>query len=141
MKQFFAILVAAICLGALPQSPSTSTHEVSTRPVDNIYPDRTKVEKPKRTTFKGRLGDTIASRSGKLSRKEVRCALEIVYRESRYNKKAVNSSSGATGLFQLMHGRIEWSVDKQVQMAIGYMEHRYGTWCIALEHHNNKGWW
>jgi hypothetical protein len=145
MKSFFAILVAALCIGFFPQHQSTSTPEVFIKPAVDIVPDKTTlvvVEQPKKkTTFKQRLGDTIVARTGQSSRTQIRCALEIVYRESRYDKKAVNPSSGATGLFQLMHGRKKWTVDKQVHMATKYMKHRYGTWCNALEHHNDKGWW
>lgn len=145
MKQFFAILVAAVCIGAFPQYQSTSTPVDSIRLVAEPLPSRgvtygvAEVKKP--TTFKGRLGNKIVARSGGVSRLQKKCALEIVYRESRYDKKAVNKSSGATGLFQLMHGKIDWTVDKQVQMATKYMKHRYGTWCAALKHHDNKGWW
>lgn len=145
MKQFFAILAVAVCIGAYPQSQSTSTPVAFIKPAVDTYPDKATLvlaqTVKEKTTFKQRLGDTIVSRSGQSSRQQVRCALEIVYRESRYDKKAVNESSGATGLFQLMHGQKQWTVEKQVQMATKYMKHRYGTWCDALQHHDNKGWW
>lgn len=145
MKQFFATLAIAICIGAFPQSQSTSTPVDSIKPVVDILPDRGvsygTPQKTKPTTFKSRLGEKIVSRTSGMSRQQLKCAFEIVHRESRYDKKAVNSSSGATGLFQLMHGRLKWTVDKQVNMATKYMKHRYGTWCAALQHHDNKGWW
>lgn len=83
----------------------------------------------------------MSARGGALAGKQLRCAMSIAYKESRYNPDARNKSSGAQGAFQLMHGKKHWTLDKQIQMATKYMKHRYKTWCNAWKHHKLRGWW
>lgn len=83
----------------------------------------------------------IATVSRGISRRDMYCALEIARRESRYNKDSYNPRSGARGVYQLLHGKKNWTLNKQIQMAVKYMKHRYGTWCQALKFHNLHGWW
>lgn len=73
--------------------------------------------------------------------KEVRCALEIAYKESRYNVDSYNKSSGARGVWQLLWGQPEWSLLKQTQEAHDYVLHRYDTWCKAYRFHQERNWY
>jgi hypothetical protein len=73
--------------------------------------------------------------------KELECALNIAYKESRYNVDSHNKSSGARGVWQLLWGKPEWSLLKQTQEAHEYVLHRYETWCNAYRHHRERNWY
>jgi hypothetical protein len=73
--------------------------------------------------------------------KEVRCALKIAYKESRYNVDSHNKSSGARGVWQLLWGKPEWSLLKQTEEAHKYVLHRYDTWCDAYRFHQERNWY
>lgn len=73
--------------------------------------------------------------------KEVRCALNIAYKESRYNVDSHNKSSGARGVWQLLWGKPEWSLLKQTEEAHKYVLHRYDTWCEAYRFHQERNWY
>ncbi len=69
------------------------------------------------------------------------CLDEIVYKESRWNYKAKNPNSSASGLFQMI-GNKEQDPIKQIDKGLKYIEHRYsGSACTALAHHKTKGWY
>jgi len=72
---------------------------------------------------------------------EVRCALNIAYKESRYNVDSLNKSSGARGVWQLLWGKPEWSLLKQTEEAHKYVLHRYETWCGAYRFHQERNWY
>lgn len=83
---------------------------------------------------------------------EVGCAMNIAYRESRWNPNAVNPKSGASGLFQLMprtrtnltsrHGTRDFrSVHGQTRAATLYMAPRYGSWARGWRHWQRRKWW
>lgn len=73
--------------------------------------------------------------------KEVRCALNIAYKESRYNVDSHNKSSGARGVWQLLWGKPDWSLLKQTKEAHKYVLHRYETWCDAYRFHQERNWY
>ena len=68
----------------------------------------------------------------------------VVSKESGWNPNAVNSSSGACGLVQIMpqHG-VENCHDPVVNLrwANGYATGRYGSWAGAYEFWINNNWW
>lgn len=72
---------------------------------------------------------------------ELKCLFEIIDRESDWNPKADNPNSTAFGLFQRLKLNPEASLQKQVRTGLDYIQHRYGTACEALKHHNKKGWY
>ena len=80
-------------------------------------------------------------REMKVSRSQERCAIKIGWLESRNRDGLTNPTSGAYGYFQLMWAEKGWSLEKQTKAAHRYMESRYGTWCAALQHHRQRGWW
>jgi len=75
------------------------------------------------------------------SKREVQCALQIAYKESRYNIDSINKSSGATGVWQLLWAKPEWSLLKQTEEAHKYVLNRYETWCEAYRFHQERNWY
>jgi len=75
------------------------------------------------------------------SKREVQCALQIAYKESRYNIDSINKSSGATGVWQLLWAKPKWSLLKQTEEAHKYVLHRYETWCDAYRFHQERNWY
>ena len=69
------------------------------------------------------------------------CLDEIVWKESRWNYKAKNKRSSASGLFQVLNSK-EKDPIKQIDQGLKYINHRYnGCACTALAHHKAKGWY
>ena len=70
------------------------------------------------------------------------CANQLGIRESNWRITAVNSSSGAYGIFQHMSDSApNWDAYKQIDKHIEYINARYdGSWCKALKHLEDKGW-
>jgi hypothetical protein len=86
-----------------------------------------------------------------LTDKQYACHNEIIYRESRWNYKAIGNKSGTKqvyGLYQMKTDSLEGSTPiKQFWMYWYYVAHRYGVtqydepnYCGALHHLNTKGW-
>ena len=68
---------------------------------------------------------------------------ELLRRESTWNPRAVNPSSGACGLWQFVPCRWETlpSVETQSVAGFRYIRSRYGSPAAALAHHNRRGWY
>lgn len=87
----------------------------------------------------------------KLSGKELDAAVEIVWRESRFDTNARNKRSSAYGLGQLLrstqnamsrHGyRTTHRGEDQLAAMRKYVHGRYGTFRKALSHHDKRGWY
>lgn len=86
-----------------------------------------------------------------LSDKEYRCHNEIIYRESRWNDKAIGNIGGtkqAYGLYQLKiasmrnaHPEIQfWKYWEYVLHRYGITEYDEPMYCAALTHLRTKGW-
>ena len=75
------------------------------------------------------------------NKREVRCALQIAYKESRYNVDSLNKSSGARGVWQLLWAKPEGSLVRQTEEAHDYVWHRYDTWCEAYRFHQERNWY
>ena len=77
------------------------------------------------------------------------CLAELIRRESNWNPRAVNRSSGAYGLPQALPGHNmrsagpDWRTNPrtQIRWMRGYVRARYGGPCQALAHHNRNGWY
>jgi hypothetical protein len=76
-----------------------------------------------------------------LSWEEFQCFNWVIYKESRWNYKAVSPSGNHFGLGQM---RSTWyrdlSPQGQIKASIKYISHRYGDSCKALAHLERKGW-
>ena len=86
-----------------------------------------------------------------LTDKQYACHNEIIYRESRWDYKAVGNKSGTKkvyGLYQMKSESLKKSTPiKQFWMYWHYVGHRYGhteydepNYCGALHHLKTKGW-
>ena len=68
------------------------------------------------------------------------CLDRLWFKESRWNPKARNGSH-----IGIPQGKSKYllKVDgfKQVEWGLRYIENRYITPCLALVHHNRKGWY
>jgi hypothetical protein len=102
---------------------------------DMTYEKRLSVVLDKRDRVKLTLMEVTTDK------KEVRCALNIAYKESRYNVDSYNKSSGARGVWQLLWAKPDWSLLKQTQEAHDYVLHRYDTWCDAYRFHQERNWY
>jgi len=78
------------------------------------------------------------------------CLYELWMRESNWRPQAINKSSKALGIAQLMPAtwkniKVTPTLDgyKQVDAGLRYLKHRYGTKgiCRAYAHHLAKGWY
>jgi hypothetical protein len=71
------------------------------------------------------------------------CALELAQRESSFRYNAINSTTGAYGLFQHMSKHAyKWDAFEQIDKHVEYITTRYsgGLWCEALQHLKDKNW-
>jgi hypothetical protein len=86
-----------------------------------------------------------------LTDKQYACHNEIIYRESRWDYKAVGNLNGTKqvyGLYQMKTESLKKSTPiKQFWMYWHYVAHRYGHteydephYCNALQHLKTKGW-
>ena len=86
-----------------------------------------------------------------LTDKQYACHNEIIYRESRWDYKAVGNLNGTKqvyGLYQMKTESLKRSTPiKQFWMYWHYVAHRYGHteydephYCNALQHLKTKGW-
>lgn len=73
--------------------------------------------------------------------KEYKCLASLYGKESAWNYKAYNASSGAVGIPQ---GKSVWLLTatpiQQTEWGLRYIKHRYLTPCKAYDHWKAKGW-
>jgi len=70
------------------------------------------------------------------------CLFKIAVKESNIRYNAINRSSGASGAWQFMNHKVrELTPLEQVEWAIRYAEHRYGSACNAWDHWQKEYWW
>jgi hypothetical protein len=74
-----------------------------------------------------------------LSWEEFQCFNWLIYKESRWNYKAVNGSHYGLGQMRSTWYR-DLSPQGQIKASIKYISHRYGDSCKALAHLERKGW-
>ncbi|MEU1552091.1 transglycosylase SLT domain-containing protein [Streptomyces scabiei] len=85
----------------------------------------------------------------RLSSAQYQCLSNVVARESGWNHRAVNPSSGAYGLFQALPGSkmasagSDWQINPLTQMRWGlsYMQARYGSPCGAWHFWLKNRWY
>ena len=86
-----------------------------------------------------------------LSDNQYKCHNEIIYRESRWNDKAIGNKAGkkqAHGLYQMKIESLKGAhPELQFWKYWEYVTHRYGMtaldepdYCVALDHLKDKGW-
>lgn len=148
----FAGLLSYVATAILPHIPydNPTEHDDTSVSLDKVSDNRearaasrsVRPENPRQTA---RL---VASQVWPDER-QVDSFLEIIYRESRFNPRATNPTSGAYGLPQAYpadrmksHGS-DWRTNPvtQLRWMVDYIIDRYGTPMNALAHHNRKGWY
>lgn len=80
---------------------------------------------------------------------EFQCLVNLWNRESRWNYRAENRSSGAYGIPQALPGSKmasagdDWRTNPETQInwGLGYIAARYGTPCGAWQHSEEIGWY
>ena len=70
------------------------------------------------------------------------CLFKIAVKESNIRYNAINRSSGASGAWQFMNHKVRQLTPlEQVEWAIRYAEHRYGSACNGWDHWQKEYWW
>jgi hypothetical protein len=73
--------------------------------------------------------------------KQYKCIATLYGKESAWNYKAYNKSSGTVGIPQ---GKSVWLLTatpiQQVEWGLRYIKHRHGTPCNALDHWKKHNW-
>jgi len=77
------------------------------------------------------------------------CLDKLWTRESHWNYKSYNSSSGAYGIPQAVPGKKmaefgdDWKTNPatQIKWGLDYIKNRYGTPCKAWDHSQATGWY
>ena len=70
------------------------------------------------------------------------CLFKIAVKESNIRYDAVNRSSGALGAWQIMNPKVKYLTPlEQVEWAIRYAEHRYGSACAGWAFWEKENWW
>lgn len=73
---------------------------------------------------------------------QAECLFRIAIKESNIRYNAINRSSGATGAWQFMETNMLTKTPmQQVELAIKYAEHRYGSACDAWAYWKVNKWW
>lgn len=79
-----------------------------------------------------------------LSKDEALCLIRLYGKESAFNVRAIGNINGSKqtyGIPQLKNPMIkDMSAYNQIDYGIKYIEHRYGSTCLAYEHWVKKGW-
>lgn len=105
-------------------------------------------KKPTRAQRNKALAKPMVKKRG-WSTRQYGCLVKLWNRESHWNHKAHNRSSGAYGIPQALPGRKMRSAGKdwksnprtQIKWGLGYVKGRYKTPCRALKHANGRGWY
>jgi hypothetical protein len=100
------------------------------------------------STSTGGLKGQVKSAIG-LNAAQFNCFDKIVTKESTWNPRATNASSGAYGLVQALPASkmasagSDWRTNPatQAKWGVSYMKDRYGSPCAALAFHNSHGWY
>ena len=73
---------------------------------------------------------------------EASCLWKIAKRESNVRFDAVNKQSGAVGAWQFMNPKLaNKTPNQQLELAVKYSIHRYGSPCEAWEFWKRNYWW
>ena len=107
-------LVGSLCL--MPEAGSTNLNQISMTPKQYAYYS---------------LNDLV----------QYKCLATLYGKESAWNYKAYNKSSGTVGIPQ---GKSVWLLTatpiQQVEWGLRYIKHRHGTPCKALNHWKQFNW-
>lgn len=139
------VLLASCVVGVHPAT-STSTTPPTPQPVQHVHPVRVAQDTSPRAS-RTYARTALAARG--LGARQFACLHALWTRESHWNHKAHNKSSGAYGIPQaLPAGKMrsaghDWRTNPRTQIRWGlrYISKRYGTPCKARAHQLRKGWY
>jgi hypothetical protein len=159
--------MTATSQGAIPSAittlPATSPAHLAITPVPTAQHRRAAATPVARTTPTAlapfRVGTAqyaqwharriMATRYGWTSQAQFTCLVNLWDRESHWNFKAHNRSSGAHGIPQAMPGSkmgqvsTDWRSNPvtQIRWGLGYIKGRYGNPCNAWRHFTSHNWY
>lgn len=117
--------------------PSASTHPIRSQPPR----DGLRVSRAHRTPQQARALAISMARSINTSETDVRCLVKLWTRESNFRPQALNRSSGAGGIPQILGLDPATPTHRQIERGLAYIAKRYKTPCAAWSHHQRKGWY
>lgn len=127
--------------GAVPDAARLLPEAAKPTPTAKALDSRTAAAQ--RASRNRDLGKAMAAAAGWTGR-EWGCLNTLWQRESNWDHKAENESSGAYGIPQNITGgytQYRRYAREQIEWGIRYIGNRYGTPCKALAHSNAKGWY
>lgn len=94
------------------------------------------------------IARTMVAKRG-WTKAQYRCLVKLWARESGWNHRAANGSSGAYGIPQALPGSKmaakgrDWRTNPrtQIRWGLGYIKQRYGTPCGAWAHFRSRHWY
>ncbi|MGK5552196.1 transglycosylase SLT domain-containing protein [Actinomadura kijaniata] len=109
---------------------------------------KAKKKKPSRAARNKAIAKKMVAKRG-WSNRQYKCLVKLWNKESGWNHKARNRSSGAYGIPQALPGRKmrsagkDWRTNPETQIKWGlrYIKGRYKTPCGALGHFHSRGWY
>jgi len=140
---FFCVMLTAVTL------PNRAIAEAPPKPVKTAEVKVKKTKKPKKkVVLAPREIAQRASRSAGHALYEWRCLDMLWTKESHFNPKARNKSTGAYGIAQFMpqtwgNYKVKKTSDPNLQIKYGlrYIEKRYGSPCAAWKHWKRHHWY
>lgn len=147
LKHWRTLLCFIMAFHALPTIPADAafkTTSMSSRAVHKFSPNSSSLvgQTPKNYAFWVGMGMGWGY-------DEFACLTELWRRESNWNHKALNKSSGAFGIpqslpaYKMKAAGVDWRTNPltQVRWGIDYISKRYSTPCRALNHSSTRGWY
>jgi hypothetical protein len=133
------------------QAPERPVPEVAPRAEIKATPKPKPKPKPEAAAARSvpSVGDARAYARRKIGSTQFGCLDKLWTKESGWNPRASNPSSGAYGIPQALPGSkmgsvaSDWRVNPvtQVRWGLGYITDRYGTACTAWQHSKAHNWY
>ncbi|WP_433333801.1 transglycosylase SLT domain-containing protein [Spirillospora sp. CA-294931] len=139
------MLAASLAFGTVAETVSTAQAAAPTKAAAAVAKVKKKQTRKQRNMA---IAKPMVRKRG-WSTRQYKCLVKLWNRESHWNHKARNRSSGAYGIPQAMPGRKMRSAGKdwrtnprtQIKWGLRYIKGRYKTPCGALKHSNRRGWY
>jgi resuscitation-promoting factor RpfB len=135
------LVLVGLALGCLfppPDGPSQAVSSLVGSPAH--VGDSNRSDSLSRASRNRTAARSLAAKYGWASGRQWNCLDRLWHRESRWDDRAKNPSSGAYGIPQKMGVPIR-GASAQIRWGLGYIHKRYGTPCEALHHQLKHGWY
>lgn len=134
-----AVHAGAIGIDRTEKPHVGAVRDAGSTPAASTHPIR--ASRTYRTPAAARALTIRIARQHGTTNKNVRCLITLWTRESNFRPQALNRSSGAGGIPQILGMNPNTPTHRQIQRGLAYIQHRYQTPCNALAHHNRRGWY